>query len=379
MSPEVEAAIIAGSVGILTLVGTVVTQILGRRATRRDTEMTLNRTLAEQREQLDKTLAEQRTRTLNERFATAAGQLGSDQPTAVRLAGVYAMAGLADDWEENRQTCVDILCAYLRIPHQPHPGAENTAPELIAYRASREVRQTVIRIIAAHLQEGADRAWHGLNFDFTGVIFDGGDFAGAVFSGGMVKFDHAEFRDYVVFAGAKFCGAVVRFADAMFAGEINFNYASFSDGLVVFTSARFTSGRVSFRESEFSGAVHFGGTEFSGSKVCFEQAKFTGEVIFSSEFSGGEVSFRGARFSGGTIRFGGAVFSGGEIRFPRAEFTGTEMTFSNLLFPDGRVRTPPAKFAGTVIDFSNAAGWSHPPTLDGDGMPPVGVKLPKNA
>ena len=38
------------------------------------------------------TLAEQRPRTLNERFATAAGQLGSDKQPALRLAGVYAMA-----------------------------------------------------------------------------------------------------------------------------------------------------------------------------------------------------------------------------------------------------------------------------------------------
>jgi hypothetical protein len=33
---------------------------------------------------------------LNERFATAAGQLGDDKPPAARLAGVYAMAGLAE-------------------------------------------------------------------------------------------------------------------------------------------------------------------------------------------------------------------------------------------------------------------------------------------
>jgi hypothetical protein len=26
------------------------------------------------------------------------------------------MAGLADDWEENRQACADVLCAYLRMP-----------------------------------------------------------------------------------------------------------------------------------------------------------------------------------------------------------------------------------------------------------------------
>lgn len=38
------------------------------------------------------------TKAFNERFATVAGQLGDDSPQ-VRLAGVYAMAGLADDWE----------------------------------------------------------------------------------------------------------------------------------------------------------------------------------------------------------------------------------------------------------------------------------------
>ena len=51
--------------------------------------------LKAQSEQLYSTRAEQRTRTLNERFDTVAGQLGSDKPPAVRLAGVYAMAGLA--------------------------------------------------------------------------------------------------------------------------------------------------------------------------------------------------------------------------------------------------------------------------------------------
>src|SRR5579859_5410995 len=118
MSPEVTAAIIAAGVGVLTVAATVAVQISGRRATSRDTQQAL----AAQLEQLDRTLAEQRTRTLNERFATAAGQLGGDKPPAVRLAGVYAMAGLADDWEKNRQTCVDVLCAYLRMPYDPDPG-----------------------------------------------------------------------------------------------------------------------------------------------------------------------------------------------------------------------------------------------------------------
>src|ERR1700750_2330790 len=103
------------------------------------------------------------------------------------------MAGLTDDWAENRQTCADVLCAYLRMPYEPDPGQD--APELqrLSFQAIREVRHTVIRIITAHLQKDAAVSWQGLNFDFTGVVFDGGDFSGAEFSGGAVRFDNAEF------------------------------------------------------------------------------------------------------------------------------------------------------------------------------------------
>src|SRR5947207_4571217 len=117
MSPQVIAAIIAAGVGLLTLPATGAVQVSSRNATSK---------------QLARTLEEQRTRTLNGRFATAAGQLGSDKPAAVRLAGVYAMAGLADDWPENRQTCVDVLCGYLRMPYEPDPGQDATGPERLA-------------------------------------------------------------------------------------------------------------------------------------------------------------------------------------------------------------------------------------------------------
>src|SRR5215813_12119397 len=144
MSPAITSAIIAAGVSLLTLIGTLAAQYVGRRATSRDTQ----RALEEQRKQLDRTLGEQRTRTWNERFTTAAEQLGSDKP-AIRLAGVYAMAGLADDWKENRQTCVDVLCAYLQLPYEPDPGSDAPEPQRLAFRASQKVRHTVIRVITA--------------------------------------------------------------------------------------------------------------------------------------------------------------------------------------------------------------------------------------
>ena len=104
MNPQVEAAVIAGAVSLISLGGTAFVAFLGFRTTKSVTESTvragredtgkalaeqreqLDKTLAEQREQLDKTLAEQHLRTLNERFATAAEKLGGDKPPAVRLA-----------------------------------------------------------------------------------------------------------------------------------------------------------------------------------------------------------------------------------------------------------------------------------------------------
>ena len=185
MSPEVTAAIIAACVSFLTLIGTAGCAVF---RPPRNQPRHPEGTGQSSGKQLDKTLAEQRVRTLNERFATAAEQLGSDKP-AVRLAGVYAMAGLADDWQENRQTCVDVLCAYLRMPYEPDPGDESPEPQRLAFQAIREVRHTVIRVITAHLKKDAAISWQGLNFDFTGVVFDGGDFSFAEFSGGRVSFE----------------------------------------------------------------------------------------------------------------------------------------------------------------------------------------------
>jgi uncharacterized protein YjbI with pentapeptide repeats len=352
MSPEVTAAIIAASVSFLTLIGTLAAQYFGRRATSRDTQQALE----EQGKQLDRTLAEQRTRTLNERFATAAEQLGSDKP-AVRLAGVYAMAGLADDWEENRQTCVDVLCAYLRMPYEPDPGQNAPEPQRLAFQAIREVRHTAIRVITAHLKNDAAVSWQGLNFDFTGVVFDGGDFNGAQFSSGTVDFDGAQFSS----------------------GTVWFNAAQFSGGTVYFRSAQFSGGIVDFLAAQFSGGtVWFNNAEFSGGTVWFVAA----------QFSGGRVGFGGAHFSGGTVKFGGiqkrqgrvfrgAKFSGGMVGFKFVQFSRGTVDFSDAQFSGGTVDFSDAQFSGGTVDFSNARDWSFPPAFSWTDTPPPGVKLPR--
>src|SRR5215469_5311006 len=222
----------------------------------------LDKTLKAQSEQPDRTLADQRTRILNERFDTVAEHLGSDKPPAVRLAGVYAMAGLADDWPEHRQMCVEVLCGYLRMPYEPEPGDDAPVEKRLAFQASREVRHTVIRVITAHLNGTAPVSWCGLNFDFAGAVFDGGDFSGAKFSGGTVNFSNAEFPGGTVsFAGAEFSGGTVSFALAKFTGAmVDFAGAEISGGTVGFGYAGFSSETVNFTSAKFSGAeVDFAG------------------------------------------------------------------------------------------------------------------------
>ncbi|MEW2079940.1 pentapeptide repeat-containing protein [Streptomyces sp. NPDC013433] len=217
------------------------------------------------------------TRLHTERFSQAVDKLGSDSP-AVRLGGVHALAALADDAPDDslRQTCIDVLCAYLQLPFTPDPGDDPAhQEEHHRYLAFRKVRHTILRLIGDHyrLPRGTYRSWQGCDLDLTDVIIDGSmDFRGAVLSSGKVSFSGATFPD----------------------GEVFFDRASFSGSRVSFDRASFSGGKVSFLRASFSGGlVSFDRASFSGGKVSFREASF----------SGGRTSFKHASFSGGTVSF----------------------------------------------------------------------------
>ncbi|MGW5877788.1 pentapeptide repeat-containing protein [Nocardiopsis terrae] len=250
-------------------------------------------------------------------FDSASSKLG-DEHAAVRLAGVHALARLADEAPEGRedlvQMVIDVLCAYLRMPYTPRPdkpsgqiapsalpkalsttavdlgqlrgvapddvqrekqqaGQEEYRRRVLEFESFQQVRHTIIRIIGNRLRE--DTRWRGKDYDFTGVVFDGGDLSGAHFVGGRVSFLRAEFSGGMVyFSGVEFSG-----------GTVDFTRAKFSGGTVYFARAKFFGGRVSFL-----------GAHFVGGRVSFFQAVFfDGTVGFTrAEFPGGIVSFEGA-------------------------------------------------------------------------------------
>lgn len=420
---KVAFAVAAGIGGVIALVTAYRRQryieIAEHRASREEQLAVLAEERTARDSQLERELAT--TRLFNERFTTAAGQLGDDKP-AVRLAGVYAMAGLADDWPAQRQICVDVLCAYLRMPYEPDPGGDATHAKQQAFQSLREVRHTVISVIAAHIQPDDMRAataqdWRGLDLDFTGAILDGGAFSGAEFSGGTVRFDRAQFSGGTVsFIRAQFSGGTVRFDNARFSGgTVSFYRAGFSGGTVRFDRAEFCGSRVHFDGAELSGGticfdraelsggtVRFDRAQFSGGTVSFILAQFSGGTLsfdraglsggtvsfYEAGFRGSTVSFHGAGFRGATVSFHSGAFSGGRVSFDRAWFGSGEVTFGDAGFSGATVSFHDASFAGgtVILDyahftggllcFDKVANWQVPPRLPPWTSPPIGVTLP---
>ncbi|MFX0580268.1 pentapeptide repeat-containing protein [Nocardia nepalensis] len=159
--------------------------------------------LAEQGKQLSETRKLETARDLRTRYTTVAEQL-AHHATAVRLAGVYALAALADDWhafgnDSERQVCIDLLCAYLRDLRTETDD-------------DRKVRSALVKTIHLHTMYSSDNelpenGWSKCKLDLSGadlrrvrlektVLFDPNlddcNLTGAVLVG--VKLSHAHMR-----------------------------------------------------------------------------------------------------------------------------------------------------------------------------------------
>ncbi|PJE99661.1 hypothetical protein CUT44_03955 [Streptomyces carminius] len=304
------------------------------------------------------------TRLHTERFTTAVSQLG-EESAAVRLGGVHALAGLADDapTRDLRQTCIDVLCAYLRLPYTSQTdfpsedaGARHT------YLALREVRHTVIRLIRDHLSLPPEhpRSWEGHDLDFTGVVFDGGDFSGASFRSGMVDFSNATFSGSMVdFNNTTFSGSTVNFNHTKFLdGTVNFNHATFSNGTVNFNGAEFNGSTVRFDYANFNGGtVNFEHAEINNGGIDFNHATISRDSITFSHaaINGGVLRFNDAGFNGGAIHFEGASINGGKLAFRDASFDGSIVNFDRASFNGGTIEFDDTTISGGVVIFTYAA------------------------
>ncbi len=367
------------------------------------------------------------TRGLRDRFTTIAGQL-ADPASAVRTAGVYAMEALANDWltrgdKSEAQACINVLCSYVRTPYAPpQDRGQNQTSRIVRttltdrivedhyeYRLDdREIRQSIIRTIAAHLKSDSEVKWSDLDFDFTGAYLDNADFSNTIFNKRVsferaellglsarfdyvtfmssVRFDGAQFySDLTTFDDAKFLGAYNNFCDAKFGSKHNrFDQVEFAsaDGITNFTDSEFGGDDASFESTQFKSrntlfvraklhsdrtwftdatfdgsTTSFQGSSFAGEAVDFDRAKFQAKntTFQKAEFSGGSTSFTDSDFLGEWTRFGYVKFNGHQTSFNKSTFGGTRVNFGGTEFnSEGETTFYNAKFVGDRISFK----WS---------------------
>ncbi|MEU4219010.1 hypothetical protein [Actinoplanes sp. NPDC026623] len=90
-------------------------------------------------------LREANYKLFNELFHNTSLLLGNPS-AAVRLAGVYGMAELADGWPAFRRLCVDVLHAYLRTP---------VVGDTDAKLAEQEVRESLLKLLETRSEGSA--------------------------------------------------------------------------------------------------------------------------------------------------------------------------------------------------------------------------------
>jgi hypothetical protein len=189
-------------------------------------------------------------RRVTELYGKAADQLGSDK-APVRLAGLYALERLAQENPAHRQTIVDLICAYLRMPARP-PSAPSSAPSRLRGRRSEsaeegEVRQAAMDLLAKHLRPGSDDRprsfWPDIELNLSGTTL-----AKVVPTNCVLR--TARFTGTTFIGPATFRGTTVErtadFRDARFLGLADFRRVRLGD-----------EGEP-FRGTSFEGEVDFG-------------------------------------------------------------------------------------------------------------------------
>ncbi len=290
-------------------------------------------------------------RRITELYTKAADQLGSDQ-APVRLAGLYALERLAHSTVEHRQTMVDVICAYLRMPYtppstlgwsyrSPSPAWRRCARTLIdrpphnttptsrgpryeQAQQEQQVRLTAQNILFRNLQLVAQPrrhwwhrtpppaipAWPGIRLDLTGALLSEFSLFGCQL-------------DFAVFARTQFTGMAL-FGGTQFTGNAIFEGAQFT-GLAVFGHAQFT-GNASFRGAQFTGVAFFVHAQFTDD-ASFKGAQFTNATFQDAQFTD-KSSFEGARVASTAER--GSVWPPGWTTRPARPDNGEDPAFLYL-------------------------------------------------
>ncbi|MFD8500795.1 pentapeptide repeat-containing protein [Amycolatopsis sp. NPDC059657] len=266
-------------------------------------------------------------RRITDLYIKAADQLGSEK-APVRLAGLRALERLAQGNPEQRQTIVDVICAYLRMPSASDEPQE------------REVRLTAQRILVTHLSptDNPDGFWPDTDLDLSGAVLDDFRLSQCRLRTGF--FSRTEFAGTAWFTNVEFTGDAW-FTRAKFGDDAGFENADFQ-GRGGFTDIVF-AGRARFGNARFAHTARFDRTTF-GATAKFDNASFLKSAGFIDVKFGADAGFSGARFIraprfdgakfAGPARFDGTTFASG-ARFVDVTFTGNPPHEVAEFRPDG--------------------------------------------
>jgi hypothetical protein len=262
---------------------------------------------------------------VTELYTKATDQLGHDK-AAVRLAGLHALERVAQNNPDQRQTIVDVICAYLRMPtveagsapgeEGDHPASREEATGASIDPQELQVRTTAQRILRNHLRWSRSERlppgtfWPDIDLDLTGACLVKLDFNECRMR--LAGFGDATFIGFARFGGATFNGRTV-FGGAVFTGKAGWGDANYKAG---FEEALFKDDAI-FRDTVFALRADFRGTTFEGTalfsrtvfkdRAVFRAAAFPAEAVFGEAAFKDEAVFRQAEFGGG-VSFRDATF-----------------------------------------------------------------------
>ncbi|MEU4520917.1 pentapeptide repeat-containing protein [Amycolatopsis sp. NPDC024027] len=220
--------------------------------------------------QLAETTRDLEERRVTELYTKAVEQLGSDK-APVRLGGLYALERLGQDNPKQRQTIVNVWCAYLRMPFKPPAGGlkGNAARDLADDPGESEllVRLAVQELLKTHLSRDAPGCWPGMSVDLqratlvdfrlSGCTLAAADFSRARFVG-QLHIRGTHFAHQAGFYGAEFRD-IANFDRSVFEEGAFFSRAHFARD-VRFTGIR-SGGRFEFPRAVFAEGADFDGGE----------------------------------------------------------------------------------------------------------------------
>lgn len=272
---------------------------------------------------------------LRERYAAAASQLGNDSAT-VRMAGVYVMANLADEWhrqdhDDQRQACIDVLCSYYRAEPKDEDRKDLDWP----------VKESIWRSIVSRLrQDNDENRWSSTQIDLREVQQAPSQITGIKQDASLVDLSGSHFT-----AGLNITSCVLE------SGHLNLRRISVAPSGLIFRDVNFRGGLVTLglRDAgsstvQFIGCLFEGGRlellEMAGCRVEFIRCKFQGgEIDVTHLMQAPKVKFVDSLFTADVVKetdssgFGYGSMEQGEVVVRGCEFTGSSTPFTGHPVP----------------------------------------------